>query len=102
MPETRRVYLKSREYFIGVEPANPGVVYADRTTVGGWELVELTKLNHEEYAILFVEAGVQFSQQPDGTYQTRPRGHIQSWERLRGGRLPSGVEILGSFVVVPA
>ena len=102
-------YLKSRWYYIGVNPAESTVVYSDRQEhppQGGWELVEIAMLANGRYTVRFVDANVWLSQQPDGRFETRPvvEGEAPGdFEQFAGGILDDGpakgLAILGPFVV---
>lgn len=103
---TQMVYLKSREYFIGVAPSEPHHVYADRTIANGWEKIEMTKLPNGFYSCRFVDANRLLSLQPDGRFETRDVGAVGPWEQIAGGVIQSGpqagLRILGPFVVYDA
>jgi hypothetical protein len=98
-------YLKSREYYLTVEPGTEHV-QTDRTTANGWELVTIDKLANGKYHTTFHAAQRVLSQQPDGTFQTRPAGTNESWEQIAGGIIEDGplkgTRILGACVVEPA
>ena len=103
MAETERAYLKSRWFYVGVDPNNTATVYSDRPSRGPWEVVELTKLENGLYAARFVDADVMLSLQPNGTFETRPAGEVGDFEQMAGGVVQSGpqagLRILGPFVV---
>lgn len=98
-------YLKSREYYLTVEPGTEHV-QTDRTSPNGWELVRIEKLSNGKYHTTFHAAQRVLSQQPDGTFQTRPAETNESWEQIAGGIIEdgplAGTRILGACVVEPA
>jgi hypothetical protein len=98
---TLRAYLKSRWYYIGVDPNASSTVYSDRSHAGHWEEVLITRVGEGLYTVFFVAAKVWLSLQPDGTFQTRPGDSTPGdFETIAGGQIKeTGRQILGPFDV---
>jgi len=56
--------------YIGVDPAHPDVVYADRTSANGWEAIEL-KPTGKGFSAWFIDAKVCLSLDQFGNFHTR-------------------------------
>lgn len=108
MSETRRVYLKLKGKFIGVDPTpqtsakGPAdkrgratvirlegdaqfPVYADRESGGSWEAVDLTKHADGTFDARFVASGRQLSLTPNGL---ETRSTVGAWETVRAHEQP--------------
>lgn len=108
MPDTRRVYLKLKGKFIGVDPtpqtsAKGPVdrrgratvvklegdaqfpVYADRASGGAWEAVDLTKHDGGTFDARFVASGRNLSLTPAGL---ETRSTVGAWETVRAHEQP--------------
>ena len=91
---------------IGVDPAAPFVVYADRDHIGPWEEVQITDYSDHTCSVLFVAGQVQLaitSTSPP-KLETRSSGAIGPWERFtRSGNAISrvGVTLTIDGPVVP-
>ena len=79
---------------IGVDPSWPGVVYADRDVVRGWEEIELTRHDDGFWSAHFIAADVELSIQPNGDLETRPAGTYGGYEQLDALTFPDGVSIV--------
>ncbi len=97
---------------IGVEPAHPEVVYANRDKVGEWEEVVLLTHPGDLFEVKFVAANKGFCVTPWGALETRPPGSWGEWEQFKvnvatkklfqASTLPSfDIEGWSPFVVLP-
>lgn len=82
------VGLKLNGKFVGVDPAAPETVYADRDALGPWEQWRLDDAGPDRYVATAVESGVVLSLTPDLHLETRPAGTSGVWERQRGLSAP--------------
>ena len=79
MPNPLKIYATYKGKYIGVDPAHPDVVYADRTVANGWEAITLVKLPSNRYTAWF-DAAQRFLTIDDlGNLGTRTSA--QSWEQ---------------------
>lgn len=98
MAETKRGYLKSRGFYVGVAPGTTEV-YADRQAGGAWEEIEFTRRDDGRYTARFVAANLVLSVQPDGRFETRPAGTDGAFEQFGGGTAQGAGAILGALDV---
>lgn len=87
---------------IGVEPAHPSVVYADRAQVGAWEEVKLIAHPEDLFEIRFIASNRTLSLTPWGTLETRDPGTFGEWERFKVNQTTGALfrlPILPSFAI---
>lgn len=72
------VYMKLGSKYIGVDPAKPTVVYADRDVANGWEAITLTQLPDKRFSAKFDAAGVYLSITDLNELETRTA--VGPWE----------------------
>lgn len=88
-----RVFAKKDGKYVGVQPGTT-TVYADRSSGGSWEEVELTPRGDGFFDARFVAADVQLCMTPTGALEPRPAGMVGVWESLYATDQPDGSSLL--------
>ena len=65
--------LRLDGFYLGVDPAIPGVVYSNRTSAGGWETAVISEHDNKiDCDVYYGDADVRLCVTPDGDFETRP------------------------------
>ena len=82
--------------YLGVDPAIPHVVYANRPTAGGWETAVITEHeNRVDCDVYYGDADVRLCVTPDGDLETRPADAAPGdWETFSIAEQLTGVLLL--------
>ena len=88
------VGVRWRGRALGIDPADPETVYADRSAVGAWERARLTSHDEGYFDVWFIEANRQLAIEPGGALASRPAGVIGAWEQFQATTQPEGVSFV--------
>jgi hypothetical protein len=82
--------------YLGVDPAIPGVVYANRPSAGGWETAVISEHDNKiDCDVYYGDADVRLCVTPDGDLETRPGSAAPgAWETFSIAEQLTGVLLI--------